>query len=262
MVYANGVFFKPTINWDAIREERPGNLLDLVVVAQSLKAVVSEKGESGVAPENWETLSQFGLVVSAFLSGTANGKDSMLAEIAKFDVLVCDDGSAEIGDFLCLDTKLKKVTLIHAKASDGVGGVSVDKLQIVGRQASASLAFVGSTRTPLPYPTHWEKDLVIRKRKPKGSDKPGRVIKKMPRDSRNADSARDIHAQIVDALADPTYRREVWVMTAGLFSKKRAMDALSTDGRKRGALQFAYYLVDLRTAFGRAAVGLRIFTGE
>lgn len=257
LVYANGVFFRPSIDWNAVAADLEGNLLDVITIAPSLAGAVSEKGESGVTRTNWRTKSQFGLIVEAFRSQKANSEDTMLSEIATYDVLVCDDGSSEIGDFLCLDLTHKKVTLIHAKAKDDTGGVSVDKLQIVGRQASASLAFVGSTRSLLPYPTHWENELVIRNRDSSS------VIRRLPRvHCRKAASVVEVHGQIVSALRDPTYRREVWVITSGLFSRSKAVSALGGEPRKRGALQFAYYLADLRTAFGRAGVGLRIFTGE
>jgi len=257
VVYANGVFFKPSINWEAIRAGAQGNLLDLLEISPSLASVVSEKGESGVTPNTWATHSQFGIIVAAFQGGRSSVKDPLRSVIAQSDVLVCDDGSSEIGDFICLDSSAKRIILIHAKAKDQEAGVSAGNLETVGRQASASLAFVGSSRTPLAYPAHWERKFVIKNRRS------GKKIKTLDRVlARGRLSPPEAHGKIITALEDPTFRREVWVVTAGLVSKKAAQEELGDEGRRRGALQFAYYLLDLRTAFGRAGVALKIFTAD
>ncbi|MFZ1905807.1 MAG: DEAD/DEAH box helicase family protein [Steroidobacteraceae bacterium] len=259
VVYANGVFFKPSIDWDALRTGADGNLLEPIVISASLNAAVSEKGESGVTAVNWATRSQFGIIVSAFHDPSETTQDPMRSEIATSDLLVCDDGSAEIGDFVSLHPSSKKIILIHAKAkfNDGGTGVSASKLETVGRQASASLAFVGSTRASLPFPTHWAKKLTIRNRKTKKTVK---ILERVH--ARTRTSAKQAHQRIGAALKDPTYRREVWVVTTGIVSKKEAQEMLGGDERKRGALQFAYYLADLRTTFGRAGVTLKIFSAE
>lgn len=257
VVYANGVFFRPSIDWEAIRESAQGNLLEIVEISPSLAPVVSEKGEAGVTSRDWATHSQFGIIVTAFQDRRASTKDPLRSIIAGCDLLVCDDGSSEIGDFICLETSFKRIILIHAKAKDGDAGVSAGNLETVGRQASASLAFVGSSRASLAYPSHWEKKLIIRNRKSKKKIKTiDRVL------TRRALSPKEAHAKIVAALKDSTFRREVWVVTAGLLSKRAARAELGDDSRRRGALQFAYYLADLRTAFGRAGVALRVFTAE
>lgn len=257
VVYANGVFFKPSIDWDAIRSGAPGNLLDLLEISPSLAPVVSEKGEAKVTAATWPTRSQFGIIVTAFRNRPLSSTDALRSTIGRSDLLVCDDGSTEIGDFICLESSAKRIILIHAKAKDQTAGVSAGILETVGRQASASLAFVGSSRTSLAYPSHWEKKLVIRNRKS------GRKVKAMERvHARRRITPRDAHAKIVAALGDPTYRREVWVVTTGLLSKARAQDELGNVQRSRGALQFAYHLADLRTAFGRASVALKIFTAD
>jgi hypothetical protein len=183
--------------------------------------------------------------------------DALTSEIAKSELLVCDDGAPEIADFVCVQPRNKKILLIHAKAKNAEANVSAANLETVGRQASASLAFIGSSRTPLAFPTHWPKQIKIKNRKSK------RLIKTVDRiHSRRPTTPQEAHVQVVAALADPTYRREVWVVTVGLLSKEQAKADLGGTERKRGALQFAYYLADLRTTFGRAGVTLKIFTAE
>jgi hypothetical protein len=257
VVYANDLFFKPSIDWDAVNEGQDGNLLDHLVVSKSLKHVVSEKGESGVTPATWATHSQFGIVLNAFNRRGVLRNDTLTTEIAKSDLLVCDDGAPEIADFICVQPRNKKVLLIHAKAKDAEANVSAANLETVGRQASASLAFIGSSRTPLAFPTHWPKQIKIKNRKTK------RRIQTVDRiHSRHPTTPQEAHLQVVAALADPTYGREIWVVTSGLLSKAQAKEDLGGSVRERRALQFAYYLADLRTTFGRAGVTLKIFTAD
>ncbi len=257
VVYANELFFRPSIDWDAVDEERDGNLLDHLIVSKSLKNVVSEKGESGVTRANWATHSQFGVVLNAFNRRGLLRNDALTTEIAKSDLLICDDGAPEIADFICIQPRAKKILLIHAKAKDEAANVSAANLETVGRQAAASLAFIGSSRTPLAFPTHWPNKIKIKNRKTK------RLIQTIDRiHCRNPTTAREAHLEVVAALADPTYVREVWVVTAGLLSKSEAKTALGGSSRDRRALQFAYYLADLRTTFGRAGVTFKIFTAD
>jgi hypothetical protein len=305
VVYANGIFFKPSINWGAIKNGRPGNLLDHLVVAKDLAPAVSEKGEGGgVTKATWRQKSQFGIIDRAFNTPHDDTISDPLSEaLAHSDILVCDDGGSEVCDFFCLDKKRRVIALIHAKAktkkpakkgedadADLVGiadefsdesedddtqtgapsgkktlsAVSVSNLQIVGRQASASLAFVGSARAELEYPSHWKNPLTIRRTLSKaerdaGDEAP--VIKALNRVQIKGEKPDPeiAFAAISEALRDPLYRREVWVVTSGLLSKQKAIDALSEDRPGRTALQFAYYLADLRTAFGRANVQLKMF---
>lgn len=67
------------------------------------------------------------------------------------------------------------------------------------------------------------------------------------------DAARD---RLIEALADPTFQREVVIQTAGLLSHKAAKDAFAN--REVADQQFIYFLASVRTSFDRAGVRLRI----
>ena len=115
VVYANGLFFRPSIDWDAVKEGQDGNLLDHLIVSKSLEHLVSEKGESGVTPATWATHSQFGIVLNAFYGRGVMRNDALTSEIAKSELLVCDDGAPEIADFVCVQPRNKKILLIQKR---------------------------------------------------------------------------------------------------------------------------------------------------
>lgn len=261
VVYANGVFFKPSIDWKIIGSGQEGDLLSIITPCPALGKTVSEKGEgAGVTPQTWATKSQFGFLHTAFNTLPTDEMDTLTQELAASDILVCDDGGSEVCDFFCVNTKTRTISMLHAKASGDKGGVStpsvsVSNLQVVGRQASASLAFMGSSRSSLPTPTHWRNPLRIMT----AGTKREHVHTLQRLQSKAGLPDEDVRRIIFTALKDPAYRREVWVVTSGLINRTEACDALKDAGRNRTALQFAYYLADLRTAFARAGVRLRIF---
>ncbi|RYG22566.1 hypothetical protein EON82_16720 [bacterium] len=260
VVYANGVFFRPSIDWDVIGSGEEGDLLSIIKPCPALGATVSEKGDgSGVTPRSWAEKSQFGLIHTVFTAGgPRKSMDELSYELAASDILVCDDGGSEVCDFFCVNTKTRTIAMIHAKAKDEKPGVSVSNLQVVGRQASASLAFIGSSRSNLPEPTHWRKPLGIYTA---GKDR--KLVKSLDRiQSRDGMPDEQVKQVVFTALKDPAYRREVWVVTSGLINLTMAVDELNKEKRGRTALQFAYYLADLRTAFARASVRLRIFAED
>jgi hypothetical protein len=69
--------------------------------------------------------------------------------LAAYPLVICDDDSKEIADFIGVDPAVKRLLFLHGKANrTGVGRYHVDTLQEVGRQATASLAFPARTRPP------------------------------------------------------------------------------------------------------------------
>ena len=68
-------------------------------------------------------------------------------------------------------------------------------------------------------------------------------------------SIAEAHAALVHALSDPTYRKEVVMLTSGLLGA-RASTAFTR--RNNQDLQFLYFLASARTSFDRAGVRYRI----
>ncbi|WP_198288211.1 hypothetical protein [Bradyrhizobium sp. WSM1253] len=95
------------------------------------------------------------------------------ARLSPYPLIVCDDDSKEIADFIALDPDQKKISFIHAKVNKkGDNVYNVDSLQAVGRKAIASLAFlaryapVGNWKAD-----RWTKDVQANKRTLIGRDR-------------------------------------------------------------------------------------------
>ena len=69
-------------------------------------------------------------------------------------------------------------------------------------------------------------------------------------------SIAEARAALVRALSDPTYRKEVVMLTSGLLGTSAADTAFRR--RNNQDLQFLYFLASARTSFDRAGVRYRI----
>jgi superfamily II DNA or RNA helicase len=242
VVYSHAHFYKPEIN-DAV--------LSILEPCNTLREVISEKGDTRVTqPTRWGTATLFG-VVYGWLQGGADGGSEFAADIKSCGTVICDDRTDETADFYGIDDNARRVLVVHAKAEDGTAGISARKLQEVTRQAQASLAFAGSSRREFSFPTKWNNDWKVVLKDA------GRVPISRPRViARNPLGARTAHAQLIAALANPTYTKEVIMLTGGILSASAARAAhASTDQRD---LQFLYFLASVRSTFDRAGVRYRI----
>ncbi|MNI72063.1 hypothetical protein D3C73_1279830 [compost metagenome] len=142
-------------------------------------------------------------------------------------------------------------------------------MQEVARQAQASLALAGSSRQVVPPSGVWNADWSvfldgtskdprtpdgkrIGGRKDRGEEVRRSRLWKAPK-GMTIDAARD---RLIEALADPTFQREVVIQTAGLLSHQAAKNAFAN--RKVADEQFIYFLASVRSSFDRAGVRLRI----
>src|SRR5690554_4750103 len=106
IVYANGKFYKP--QGFSVREDGEFPQLDNVIAVPILRDLKTEKGEA-IYPVNqatWRAESQFGLIkaISEHPQNqpTPDAWGSLGTEMAKFDLVVCDDDGEEVGDFLAI----------------------------------------------------------------------------------------------------------------------------------------------------------------
>ena len=139
-----------------------------------------------------------------------------------FPLVVCDDDSTEIADFIALDPQRKRIAFIHAKAnSRGSRTYNVDALQAVGRQATASLTFL-TRSAPIGRwrPERWTSAVQANKV----------VLAGRNRTFKNSDGLTP--QQISDALAsacgNATYDREVWIVAGSMIERGTISDRLST----------------------------------
>jgi hypothetical protein len=246
-VYSHGHFYSPQIDL---------GLLSVLEGDTKVVGAVSEKGDTRVDDvRDWNAKTLFGLVEAWSNSAETEG---LAGDLAACDILICDDSNKETADFYAVDETRKRVLIIHAKAAETANpSASAGKLQEVARQAQASLALAGSSRQAVPPEGVWNADWSVRLQATAIKPNPGQTIQR-PR-LWKAPGAMTITAareRLIEALADPTFRREVVIQTAGLLSHQAAKDAFANRGV--ADQQFIYFLASVRTSFDRAGVRLRI----
>jgi superfamily II DNA or RNA helicase len=256
VVYAERRFFEPRIDYLLPNGEMP--LLDDVHAVAKLGGALSEKGERFFADrERWHAESLFGAVEDICVAGDRRQVTRRWGEfgqrLAAYPLVVCDDDSTEIGDFIGVDPVRRRVVFIHAKAnSKGSRSYNVDALQAVGRQATASLTFL--TRAPPTgnwRPERWTSDVQANAVELTGRN---RIFKN---DDRLAPDA--IGDALRSACANAAYEREVWIVGGGMVDRAAIADLIEAGAIDNRLRQFLMQWDGLRTACARAGARLRLF---
>jgi hypothetical protein len=266
VVYMNGEWVKTR---DVVVGGQVYPLLCAVDVP-SLKTAVTEKGEMKWADfrslpasaarnaleAEWRQESVFGQTIE-LLSRPGPHSDDYGKALEEFPLVILDDDGSEIADFICVsDTKL---VMLHAKANKDQSYAAVSKLQEVGRQANASLAFCSTAaRVDGLKPDRWDRPYTANKTPMPGFD---RVI-------RNADglTKSEIDSAVRRAMLSPAVSREIWIVIGRLMDLP-GLRALALAAAKPGGTplsttqrQLLMYIDTLTTACGRANARLRIFS--
>jgi hypothetical protein len=256
VVYAEKRFFEPRITLKLPDGSTP--ILDDVHTVKMLAEAKSEKGEGFFSnPTRWRAESIFGAVDG--ICRTANrtalraGWQELGLRLGAYPLVVCDDDAKEIADFIALDPEEKRIAFVHAKANkEGTGTYNVDSLQAVGRQATASLAFlaryapVGNWRAD-----RWPTDVRANKVFLTGRN---RIFK-----NTGALSAQQISDALAAACGNPTYDREVWIVAGNMVDRSAVADHILGDTMDNRLRQFLMHWDGLRTACARAGVRLLLF---
>jgi superfamily II DNA or RNA helicase len=242
VVYSHSHFYKPEVN-EAV--------LSILEPCPALNGVVSEKGDTRVDDRSqWGRSTLFGLVYG-WLEEGATGSNQFAEDIKGCETVICDDRTDETADFYGINAVARRVLVIHAKAEDGTPGISARKLQEVTRRAQASLAFAGSSRREFAFPSKWKNDWEVTLK-----DARGAKIKRPRLMTRETQDIQSAHVRLIQALANPTYTKEVIMLTGGILSAGAARTAHGS-GEPRD-LQFLYFLASVRSTFDRAGVRYRI----
>lgn len=259
LTYAKRLFYRTGLNIDAIaagREE--GSALEMLIPSPWLEQVQSEKGSG--TPQQWVSGSVFGGVFAEFglsdhgAPSPARRRplrrlDPTLAqELLTFDTVVCDDGGQEQADFMLHGESPRRVVFVHAKVNDN--RMSLNAMQIVGRQAVASLAFMARGARlhdrAAWWATPWSTD--------DHRQVPHRVLKAV--DPSFTASWNEIRR----ALQSAQYTKEIWIFAGRSLSKGELVRQLTRPaGPTPLALQMAYFLGALQTSAARAHVAMRIY---
>lgn len=243
VVYSHGHFYKPDLD---------ETMLNVLEGDAAVAAAISEKGDTRLKSRaDWSSKTLFGLV-ETWARGGSFRSDSLAADVAACDTIICDDSTTETADFYGIDPSSRKVLIIHAKADDvKKPTASARKLQEVARQALTSLALTGSARQTFSYPQSWKDRWSVT------LNDAGRAKVELQRLWKSPDG--DIvaaHRRLRVALADPLYSTDIIVLCSGLLGKEAAKNAFAN--KELSDLQFLYYLATVRSTFDRAGVRLRI----
>jgi hypothetical protein len=169
----------------------------------------------------------------------------------RFDLIVCDDDGQEVGDFLAVDTSNRTAAIIHAKASSDVHKESITALEVVGRQALASLAFCSTTSLPPKIAEkRWESEVQANKVKLTG-------LKRVFKNSAGLD-IKQIETVVAEAVANRSWSREIWIVAARLMDLNYLAESVK-GGMTNRNWQLLMYIDGLDTACGRGNARLRIF---
>lgn len=259
LTYAKRLFYRTGLDIAAIAQGREeGSPLEMLTPSPWLEQVTSEKG-SGTAA-HWVAHSIFGGMFAEF--GRSNygapsaAKDQPLGrldptlsqQLLTFDTLVCDDGGQEQADFMCMGESPRRVVFVHAKVNSSQ--MSVSAMQIVGRQAMASLAFMARGARLPDRTTWWQSPWSTDDHRPV----PHRLLR-----SATPDLATTWN-EIKRGIQSAQYAKEIWIFAGSTLSKAELVKQLT---RPKGptplSLQMVYFLATLQTSAARANVAMRIF---
>jgi hypothetical protein len=249
-------FFEPNV--DLRQPDGSIPMLDDVHAVPMLANVTSEKGEGFFTNRaRWRAESVFGMIEGICSIANAAQRRTRWAELGaqlgEYPLVVCDDDSKEIADFIAVDPPRKRLVFIHGKAKhDGNGRYQVSTLQEVGRQATASLAFISRTPPPQGWqPARWTGDVQANQIRLTGRN---RVFK---------NAAHLSHQQITEALrtacGHPTYDKQVWIVGGKMLERAFVETAITNGNIDNRLWQFLLHWDGLRTACARAGAHLSLF---
>ena len=262
LTYAKRLFYQTGLDIDAIaagREE--GSPLEMLTPSPWLEQVSSEKG--GGNAKQWVALSVFGGVFAEFglsnhgAPSTARTRPlraldpTLSQELQTFDTMVCDDGGQEQTDFMFKGESPRRVVFVHAKVNNS--SMSVSAMQIVGRQAMASLAFLARGARLQDRSIWWAS--------PWSTDDHRQVPHRVLRSSTPNLAA--TWGEIKRGIQSAQYPKEIWIFAGRTLSKAELVRQLTRPtGPTPLSLQMAYFLATLQTSAARANVAMRIFCSD
>ena len=258
VIYSEGSFYEPSVRW--LLEDGSEPILDYVYASPSLGPVDSEKGENYFAANryDWYHRSIFGLF-AATCDGQrpANGidDDDLTGAIEAFPIWLCDDDGQEVADFIGLDPEAKKMVLVHAKIGEQGPrgrGFNVGGLQVVGRQALASLSFISLGRpSPVWTPERWQDNVQANAVTLVGRSRTFCNAAGMTADQLNT--------ALRSACRNPSFDKEVWIVGARMTRRQALVDGLQNNPPENRLRQFLMHWDAMQTACARANTRLKFY---
>ena len=245
-VYAHRCFFKPSLNLTSKKKDL--DLNQLFNIHSAISKIASEKGSTKlkVSADLWHKDTLFGLIAR-------QGKgynDKNLENKFNFDFLLCDDLSTEIGDFIGLDTKNKRIAFIHAKAKKSK--ISATNFTDVCGQATKNLDYL------TPYYQKTPKNNIAKWKEPWSVTKIGKVSNRII--THNATS-KQFWDKYVQLISDPSTQREVWLVVGNMFdfnSFKSELNKRDITKVKSEIIQLIYLLRSTWNSVSQVGAQLKI----
>lgn len=256
VIYSEGSFYKPRVHRSLKDPSKP--VLDYVRASPSLDPVDSEKGEDYYFANrrDWYRRSIFGLFAAScdgVRPANGIGDDELTAAIESLPIWLCDDDGQEGADFIGIAAR--KVVFVHAKVGaqrPGGRGFNVSGLQIVGRQALASLSFISVGGPSQRWtPERWRADVNANTTPLTGRT---RIF---------ANTARITPEELNDALhsacRNPSFDKEIWIVGARIARRQAIEDELERDTLQNRLRQFLMHWDAMQTACARANTRLKFY---
>lgn len=245
-VYAHKNFFKPSLNLTSKKQNLDIN--QLFHVYPAISSIASEKGGASlkIQANLWNKNTLFGLIAR---QGKGYG-DTNLENEFNLEYLLCDDLQTEIGDFIGLDTKNKRLVFIHAKAKNSK--ISATNFTEVCGQATKNLDYLSPyyQRVPQQNIDKWKMPWSV---SPIGTIS-NRVITK------NA-TIRQFWDKYVQLISDPSTKREVWLIVGNMFDHnefKKEINKRDVSKIKSEVIQLIYLLRSTWNNVSQVGAQLRI----
>src|SRR5262249_50646387 len=125
--------------------EEVDHVFDAITPVLALDSITSEKGESAGRFTAWPKGSLFRFLDSGMRAGKTQ------SDFERFPNLVCDDGMAEVADFIGWDETEPRIVFVHTKCARGQS-FSVSALQVLCSQLLKCLVFMQYGMRALPGP--------------------------------------------------------------------------------------------------------------
>ena len=258
VIYSEGSFYEPRMRW--LLDDGGTPILDYIYASPSLCLVDSEKGENYFAANmrDWHRRSIFGL-----FAATCDGQrpvngiddDDLTAAIEAFPIWLCDDDGQEVADFIGLDPDAKKMVLVHAKIGEQGPrgrGFNVGGLQVVGRQALASLGFISLGRpSPVWTPERWQDNVQANAITLAGRSRTFCNAAEMTADQLND--------ALLSACRNPSFDKDVWIVGARMTRRQALVDGLQGNPPENRLRQFLMHWDAMQTACARANTRLKFY---
>ena len=247
-VYVDGAFYRPRLPLGRTAPKQL-ELLSLMETDSRLARIGSEKGPEGSAtPPGWAAGSLFNLIDTAH----SHPRQPFGKALGRFDMLVCDDLSTEMADFIAVRTVTsdRQVAFVHAKASRDPRPLSASVLQEVTAQAVKNLSWLHPHNlTEPPNTRRWDNQW--------NGGKIGKVHQRIRRGTSTTGAA--FWKEVRESLRDPAAQREVWIVLGQSLSLGALQNQCRATRPSAETIQILYILQATWASVAQTGGRLRVF---